>query len=168
VRLKLTPNIPQKDPTLEDEGLFDDVIEERRMEADEFYHNLTQGYVSDDLHAIMRQALGGMLWTKQHYKFIANEWLKGDPAYPPPPPSRKFLRSNKVYFFTSCVAIRSTSTDVSYVQDWTHLYASDILSMPDKYVIAATFRSSVVNDFTDGNILILRHGTALFTVFPSP
>ncbi len=168
VRLKLTRNTPQKDSTLEDEGLFDDVIEERRMEADEFYHNLTQGYVSDDLHAIMRQALGGMLWTKQHYKFIANEWLKGDPAYPPPPPSRKFLRSNKVCFFTSCVAIRSTSTDVSYVQDWTHLYASDILSMPDKYVIAATFRSSVVNDFTDGNILILRHGTALFTVFPSP
>ncbi|KAI9509176.1 Six-hairpin glycosidase-like protein [Russula earlei] len=112
VRLKLTSNIPQKDPTLEDEGLFDDVIEERRVEADEFYYSLTQGYVSDDLRAIMRQALGGMLWTKQYYKFIANEWLEGDPAQPPPPPSRKFLRSNK---------------------DWMHLYASDILSMPDKW-----------------------------------
>jgi len=96
VRLKLTSNTPQKDPTLEDEGLFDDVIEERRVEADEFYYNLTQGYVSDDLRAIMRQALGGMLWTKQYYKFIANEWLEGDPAQPPPPPSRKFLRGNKV------------------------------------------------------------------------
>lgn len=112
VRLKLTPTTPQKDATLEDEGLFDDVIEERRMEADEFYYSLTQGYVSDDLRAIMRQALGGMLWTKQYYKFIAKEWLEGDPAQPPPPPSRKFLRGNK---------------------DWMHLHASDILSMPDKW-----------------------------------
>ncbi|KAH8995603.1 Six-hairpin glycosidase-like protein [Lactarius akahatsu] len=111
-RLKLTPTTPQKDATLEDEGLFDDTIEERRIEADEFYHSLTQGYVSDDLRAIMRQALGGMLWTKQYYKFIAKEWLDGDPAQPPPPPSRKLLRNNK---------------------DWMHLHASDILSMPDKW-----------------------------------
>jgi hypothetical protein len=96
VRLKLTPTTPQKDRTLEDEGLFDEVIEERRVEADEFYYNLTLGSVSDDLRGIMRQALGGMLWTKQYYKFIANEWLEGDPAQPRPPPSRKFLRGNKV------------------------------------------------------------------------
>ncbi|KAI9444900.1 Six-hairpin glycosidase-like protein [Lactarius indigo] len=81
-RLKLTPTTPQKDATPEDEGIFDDTIEEPRIEADEFYYSLTQGYVSDDLRAIMRQALGGMLWTKQYYKF-------------PPPPSRKFLRNNK-------------------------------------------------------------------------
>ncbi|KAI0268624.1 Six-hairpin glycosidase-like protein [Gloeopeniophorella convolvens] len=112
VRLKLTPNKPQQDPTLEDEGLFDDAIEERRVEADEFYYNLTQGYVSDDLRAIMRQALSGMLWTKQYYKFIAKDWLEGDPAQPPPPPSRKFLRGNK---------------------DWMHFHAADILSMPDKW-----------------------------------
>lgn len=112
VRLKLTPTTPQKDATLEDEALFDDTIEERRIEADEFYHSLTQGEVSDDLRAIMRQALGGMLWTKQYYRFIAQEWLDGDPAQPPPPPSRRLLRNNK---------------------DWMHLHASDILSMPDKW-----------------------------------
>ena len=168
VRQKLTPNTPQKDPTLDDEGLFDDAIEERRVEADEFYHNLTQGYVTDDLRAIMRQALSGMLWTKQHYKFIANEWLKGDPAQPPPPPSRKFLRGNKVSFFKLCITRRSTSTDVAYVQDWMHLYASDILSMPDKYVFTSTIPSGSVNDFADGNILILRPGTALSTAFPLP
>ena len=98
VRLKLTPTTPQKDPTLEDEGLFDEAIEERRVEADEFYYSLTQGYVSDDLRAIMRQALSGMLWTKQYYKLIVNEWLDGDAAQPRPPPSRKFLRGNKVCF----------------------------------------------------------------------
>ena len=64
--------------------------------------------------------------------------------------------------------MHSTSTGVSYVQDWMHLYASDILSMPDKYVIANIVRFSIVSDFTDGNILILRHGTVLSTAFPLP
>jgi hypothetical protein len=109
--MKLTPNTPRKDSTLEEEALFDDAIEERRTESDEFYYSLTLGYVSDDLRAIMRQALSGMLWTKQHYKFIASEWLEGDPAQPPPPPSRKFLRGNKVRFFKLWVTMRSASTD---------------------------------------------------------
>ncbi|KAH8985944.1 hypothetical protein EDB86DRAFT_3083168 [Lactarius hatsudake] len=65
---KLTPTTPQKDATLEDESQFDDPIEERRIEAVEFYHSLTHGY------------------TKQYYKFVAKEWLNGDPAQPPPPP----------------------------------------------------------------------------------
>jgi len=96
VRLKLTPLTPYKDPTLEDEGLFDDMIEERRLEADEFYAGLFQGPVSDDLRAISRQAMSGMLWTKQYYKFIAKEWLDGDPAQPPPPPGRKLNSSHRV------------------------------------------------------------------------
>lgn len=48
-----------------------------------------------------------------------------------------------------------------------HLYASDILSMPDKYVVTTTIRVGVVSNFIGGNILTLRHGTALFTVFHS-
>ncbi|KAI0066247.1 hypothetical protein BV25DRAFT_1797668 [Artomyces pyxidatus] len=112
VRLKLTPQSPSKDATLDDEGLFDDAIEERRLEADEFYHALTLGSVTDDLRAIMRQALSGMLWTKQYYKFITKEWLDGDPAQPPPPPSRRHLTNNR---------------------HWMHFHASDILSMPDKW-----------------------------------
>ena len=166
VRLKLTPNTPQKDSTLEDEGLFDDVIEERRMEADEFYHNLTLGYVSDDLRAIMRQALSGMLWTKQHYKFIANEWLKGDPAQPPPPPSRRFLRGNKVSFSTPRVTSCSISTDISYVQDWMHLYASDILSMPDKYVVTTTVRFGILNDLQMGVSIFCSVGQR-FPLYPT-
>ena len=39
--------------------------------------------------------MGGMLWTKQFYQFIQTDWLKGDPAQPPPPPERKWVR-NKV------------------------------------------------------------------------
>jgi len=80
---------------LEDEVAFDGVIEERREEADEFYNSLVFGPMSDDFKQIMRQALGGMLWTKQYYHFVQKEWIEGDPAQPPPPPERKNVR-NKV------------------------------------------------------------------------
>ena len=94
VRLKLTPIPPStNDPTLDDEGIFDEIIEDRREEADEFYNSLTLGTVTDDLKQIMRQALGGMLWTKQYYQFIQKEWLAGDPLQPPPPPERKYVRN---------------------------------------------------------------------------
>lgn len=113
VRLKLTPLAPSKDPSIEDEGLFDDAVEERREEADEFYNSLVFGPISDDLKQIMRQALGGMLWTKQYYRFIQKEWIEGDPAQPPPPPERKFIRN----------------------REWKHMHIEDILSMPDKYAV---------------------------------
>jgi hypothetical protein len=95
VRLKLTPLSPNKDRSLEDECAFDDVVEERREEANEFYSSLLFGPISDDLKQVMRQALGGMLWTKQFYYFVQKEWIEGDPAQPPPPPGRQHIR-NKV------------------------------------------------------------------------
>lgn len=95
VRLKLTPNKPNNDQTLVDDALFDDVIEERRKEADEFYDQLAGHGISDDFKQIMRQALGGMLWTKQYYQFIQKPWIEGDSAQPPPPQERKWIR-NKV------------------------------------------------------------------------
>ncbi|KAF8070034.1 glycoside hydrolase family 63 protein [Lyophyllum atratum] len=111
VRLKITPSRLGKDATLEDEVLFDDAVEERRQEADEFYGSLVFGPISDDLKQIMRQALGGMLWTKQHYRFIQKAWIEGDPGQPPPPPERKFIRN----------------------REWRHMHIEDILSMPDKW-----------------------------------
>jgi hypothetical protein len=93
VRLKLTPKAPNRDPTIEDEALFDDVVEARREEADEFYSSLILGPISDDLKQIMRQGMAGMLWTKQYYEFIQKPWSEGDPAQPPPPPERKYVRN---------------------------------------------------------------------------
>lgn len=93
VRMKLTPLTPKKDASLEDEVLFDDAIEARRQEADEFYNALVFGPISDDLKQIMRQALGGMLWTKQYYQFIQKQWIEGDPSQPAPPPERKGIRN---------------------------------------------------------------------------
>ncbi|KAL9068671.1 MAG: hypothetical protein Q9157_006433 [Trypethelium eluteriae] len=94
-----------------DEELFDDIIEQRRAEADEFYHRMTPMPMSDDLRNIQRQALSGMLWCKQFYHFIWDEWANGDPGNPPPPPSRKGVRN----------------------QQWKHMYLDDILSMPDSW-----------------------------------
>lgn len=94
-----------------DEELFDDVIERKRSEADEFYWRISPLPMADDLRNIQRQALAGMLWTKQHYHFIWDQWANGDPAQPPPPASRKNIRN----------------------QQWKHLYLDDILSMPDNW-----------------------------------
>ncbi|KAL1408700.1 hypothetical protein Q8F55_005513 [Vanrija albida] len=111
VRLKMTPNAPSEDPTILDEELFDDNIEGRRQDADEFYFNLAPSGITDDMRNVMRQALAGMMWTKQYYQYIQQEWLNGDPSQPPPPRSRRFGRN----------------------KDWKHLYINDILSMPDKW-----------------------------------
>jgi hypothetical protein len=62
VRLKMTASSPEQDPTILDEELFDDNIEERRVDSDEFYGCIAKNSVSDDLKNIMRQALSGMLW----------------------------------------------------------------------------------------------------------
>lgn len=111
VRLKLTPNAPSEDPSILDEELFDDNVEARRVDADEFYSRLGRGPISDDLRNVMRQALSGMLWTKQYYRYIQKEWIEGDPGQPPPPSERKWVRN----------------------KEWRHLYIDDVLSMPDKW-----------------------------------
>lgn len=86
-----------------------DIFEQRIREADDFYATIVK---SDAGHAqIQRQAHAGLLWTKQFYSYEIGDWLKGDPAFPPPPSSRKYGRN----------------------KSWKHLHARDILSMPDKW-----------------------------------
>ncbi|GAA6002478.1 uncharacterized protein JCM10292_007687 [Rhodotorula paludigena] len=111
VRVKLTPRTPEEDAAINDEESFDVVVEERRMDSDEFYSRFNSGALSDDLRNVMRQALSGMLWTKQFYMFIQKEWLEGDPGQPAPPPERKWVRN----------------------RDWKHLHIEDVISMPDKW-----------------------------------
>ncbi|KAI9753805.1 MAG: hypothetical protein M4579_004986 [Chaenotheca gracillima] len=94
-----------------DEELFDDIIEKRRAEADEFFWRISPMPMADDLRNIQRQALSGMLWTKQYYHFIWDQWANGDPTLPPPPPNRKAIRN----------------------EQWKHMHLDDILSMPDSW-----------------------------------
>jgi hypothetical protein len=90
---------------------FDAALNARKKEADAFYETLLPGDVSPDHKNIQRQALAGMLWSKQFYHYIVEEWLNGDPAFPPPSPERRRGRN----------------------KNWTHLYNDDILSMPDTW-----------------------------------
>jgi hypothetical protein len=94
-----------------DEELFDDIMEQRRSEADEFYWRISPMPMSEDMRNIQRQALSGMLWCKQHYYFVWDQWANGDPDMPPPPPSRKAVRNSQ----------------------WKHMHLDDILSMPDSW-----------------------------------
>ena len=88
---------------------FDSILQTRLSEADEFYQRIAPTSISADAQNVQRQAFAGMLWTKQFYHYIVEDWLKGDPTQPPP--QRKYARN----------------------ADWTHLYNDDILSMPDKW-----------------------------------
>ncbi|MEJ2611605.1 MAG: glucosidase [Candidatus Thiodiazotropha sp.] len=80
----------------------------RRSEADVFYDELLMQGGSED-HRIMRQALAGMIWSKQFFHFDVLRWLTGD--HFAPPPSRNNGRNH----------------------NWRHLQAADILSMPDTW-----------------------------------
>jgi len=84
---------------------FDQFIECRRQEADAFYATVIPRQATADEANIMRQALAGMLWTKQHYIYDVHSWTRIDD------PSVKRPRNG----------------------EWTHLSTADIISMPDKW-----------------------------------
>lgn len=90
---------------------FTQIFEQRIREADEFYAALQRHDLSADEKTVQRQAFAGLLWSKQFYHYSVELWLNGDPASPPPPQSRKGGRN----------------------RDWQHMYALDVLSMPDKW-----------------------------------
>jgi hypothetical protein len=106
VRLRMT-----NDAAAEPFPHFDEVLEQRRREADEFYADLQADLPDADARNVQRQALAGMIWNKQFYCYNVWEWLHGDPAQPPPPPERRHGRN----------------------RDWEHLDNGNVLSMPDKW-----------------------------------
>ena len=83
----------------------------RREEADAFYRDLSPNHLDADACAVQRQAFAGMLWNRQFYNYVVEEWLDGDPGQPPPPAARKKGRN----------------------RDWRHLFNDDILSLPDTW-----------------------------------
>jgi hypothetical protein len=89
---------------------FDRIFTARRAEADEFYGQVIPESLPDDQRNVMRQALAGMLWSKQYYHYDVTDWLRGDPAGPPP--GRQGQPRN---------------------QQWFHMLAADVISMPDKW-----------------------------------
>jgi hypothetical protein len=90
---------------------FDQIFIDRMREADDFYRTVIPDNLSQDASSVMRQAFAGMLWSKQFYHYVVEQWLAGDPDTPMPPAARKKGRNH----------------------EWTHLYNADVISMPDKW-----------------------------------
>jgi hypothetical protein len=99
---------------------FDAAFAQRKQEADEYYAalqdwtdatHLADASQVEDLRRVQRQALAGLLWSKQFYHYDVDEWITGDPGQPAPPPERKQGRN----------------------REWLHFNTFDVISMPDKW-----------------------------------
>ncbi|MBX9852998.1 MAG: glucosidase, partial [Cytophagaceae bacterium] len=90
---------------------YDALFNQRLKEADEFYGDIQEGVIGDDLKSVQRQAFAGMMWGKQFFYLNVQQWLDGDPGQMPPPESRKYGRN----------------------AHWRHLDNAEIISMPDKW-----------------------------------
>lgn len=88
---------------------FGHLLQHRREDCDRFYGFLQEDIHSEERRIIHRQALAGMVWTKQLYYYDIRSWLQGDAGYPTPP-----SRGGRN-------------------EDWDHLYNLDVISMPDKW-----------------------------------
>jgi len=87
------------------------VFTQREAEYDDFYRQLASEALSADEQLVLRQALAGLLWSKQFYNYNVRTWLQGDPGQPPPPPQRLSGRNH----------------------EWQTLNNRNILSMPDTW-----------------------------------
>jgi hypothetical protein len=108
LKLRLANVKELKDPLGKD---FDGIFASRQKEADEFYLKGCSFKLSDPLRVIQRQAFSSLLWNKQFYHYVVEDWLNGDPGQPMPPADRKNGRNST----------------------WRHLYSEDVISMPDKW-----------------------------------
>ncbi|WP_230422642.1 MGH1-like glycoside hydrolase domain-containing protein [Catenulispora pinistramenti] len=89
---------------------FETVMAAREAEADEFFAELTPASCTADEALVLRQAVGGLLWSKQYYHYNAARWLKGDPLYPV-----------------------EDRRDQGRNARWWHLSARDVIAMPDAW-----------------------------------
>jgi len=117
IRLRLSDTPPGELRTWKFNGSapgtdFDQTFRERQAESDAFYESIMAGVEDQEQRNVMRQALAGMLWSKQYYNYDIERWLRGDmPSQPEPPTEHQHGRN----------------------ADWYHMNCSDILSMPDKW-----------------------------------
>ena len=108
IRLRLSDQAPSalRDPF----NNFDEIVRNRKREADEFYKSITPTRVSQDEALVMRQALAGMLWSKQYFGFDLDKWLT-EHGQDPMKPGGHFMRNS----------------------EWFHMVNQHIISMPDKW-----------------------------------
>ncbi|HEY5573667.1 MAG TPA: hypothetical protein VIK64_11680, partial [Anaerolineales bacterium] len=86
VRMRLSDKeILQHHPITDD---FELKFADRKSEAEEFYRSVIPEAINAERKNIMRQALAGLLWSKQYYGYQVERWLRGDPGSPEPSPER--------------------------------------------------------------------------------
>lgn len=90
---------------------FDETFAARIAEADEFYGRIAPDSLTEDQRRVHRQALAGMLWSKQFYYFDLDKWLLEHRSHP-------LLESPRP-------GVRNT--------EWFHMLNADVISMPDKW-----------------------------------
>jgi hypothetical protein len=90
---------------------FEQVIQARQKEADEFYASVIPRSLNADASNVMRQALAGMLWSKQFFYYDVNRWLEERGCDPYLPSSKRAPRN----------------------EQWHHMYNAHVISMPDKW-----------------------------------
>ncbi len=106
VRLRLS-----KKPSGDAFASFDQTFADRLSDADEFYHRITPANLTEDEKRVHRQALAGMLWSKQYYFFDLDRWLIEHNSHP----------------------LTGSGKGNARNPEWFHMLNSDIISMPDKW-----------------------------------
>ena len=109
IRLRLTKKTSDADEKTFGDG-FEKIFADRLREADEFYRSVTPPSIGEDKTNVMRQALAGMLWSKQYFFFDGYNWLNEHNSNPLHSGYRNARNS-----------------------DWYHMFNEDIISMPDKW-----------------------------------
>jgi hypothetical protein len=92
-------------------GGFERIVDSRIADADEFYARITPRSLGEDERRVHRQALAGMLWSKQYYYFDLEQWLSEHRSHPLLESARRGVRNT----------------------EWFHMLNSDVISMPDKW-----------------------------------
>ena len=105
LRFRLSPT----GATIDDTWLA--TMRDRESDADELYAAITPVETPPEQAMVLRQAIAGMLWSKQFFHYDVDRWLDGDPAGPPPPEGRREGRNSA----------------------WRHLNNADVISMPDTW-----------------------------------
>jgi hypothetical protein len=90
---------------------FDEVLAARRREADEFYAAVIPSSLDADAANVMRQAVAGMMWSKQFYHYDVDKWLEERGSDP----------------------FKETRKQAPRNDHWHHMYNGDVISMPDKW-----------------------------------
>ncbi len=90
---------------------FENIFAARKAEADEFYKSILPKNISEELYTVQRQALAGLLWSKQFYHYDVERWLSTSDGIRPVNTGKLTGRN----------------------REWKHLKNQDIILMPDKW-----------------------------------